>query len=80
LALPKQKAFGLIGLTICFSIIDIHFENNTWVDWPPAPGFIKFIGRNIIWWFVGDTVKFGACDRLGNLKPLYAVPQTDTTT
>ena len=67
-------------MTIICSIIDIHFENDLWINWPPAPAIVKFLARNIVWWFLRDIAKFGACDRLGKMKPLYAVPAgTDKT-
>ena len=54
--------------------LDIHYENDLHINFPPAPWIIKFICRNIVWWKNSDQWKFGACDRLGNMKPLYAVP------
>ncbi|OIW24587.1 hemerythrin HHE cation binding domain-containing protein [Coniochaeta ligniaria NRRL 30616] len=70
----NMKKFGLTGLTIIFSMLDLHHEDGLWANWPPAPAVVNFLCRNLICWFVRDTTKFGACDRLGNMKPLYAVP------
>jgi hypothetical protein len=55
-------------------MLDLKYEDGIWADWPPAPAVIKFLTRNVIWFFVRDTTKFGPCDRHGNMKPLYAVP------
>jgi hypothetical protein len=70
----KQKKVGLKKLTVILSMLDIHYEDDTHISFPPMPAPISFITRNIIWWFVSGTTKFGASDRYGNLKPLYAVP------
>lgn len=55
-------------------MLDIHYENDIWINWPPAPGIIKFICRSIIWRWDANVVKFGAVDSSGTMKPLYAVP------
>jgi len=52
--------------------MDIHYEDDMWTEFPPAPWFIKFLVKNVTWWIHSDWWKFGACDRYGNLKPLYA--------
>jgi hypothetical protein len=57
-------------------MLDIHYEGDLWKAFPPAPAVIKFIVLNIVWFFGSSTYKFGACDRHGNMKPLYAVPDS----
>ncbi|KAH8903565.1 hemerythrin HHE cation binding domain-containing protein [Coniochaeta sp. PMI_546] len=75
----NMKKVGLKGLSVCLTMMDLHYEDDTWINWPPMPAVVNFLCRNVIWWFVRDTAKFGACDRVGNLKPLYAVPADKTT-
>ncbi|GKT42888.1 uncharacterized protein ColSpa_03069 [Colletotrichum spaethianum] len=71
----SMKALGLVkGLPFCFSNHDIAFEGGRWVNWPPAPPVIKLLCKQITYRFHTKWWKFAACDRLGNLKPLYAVP------
>ncbi|KAK3934693.1 hemerythrin HHE cation binding domain-containing protein [Diplogelasinospora grovesii] len=69
------KALGFGGMVWCFANLDVHYENDMWTQWPPAPSVVKFVCRNMLWWFHASTVKFGAVDRLGNLKPLYAAAE-----
>ncbi|KAB5582960.1 hemerythrin HHE cation binding domain-containing protein [Coniochaeta sp. 2T2.1] len=69
----NMKKIGLGNVTVCLTMHDTNFENGIWKQWPPMPTPIRFLIRNIIWWFVRDTSKFGPCDHKGNLKPLYAV-------
>ncbi len=71
----KQKEIGLLGLLHAFSNIDTQYENGRWQSWPPAPAPVKILVRNVLWWTNAETRKFGATDRTGNLKHLYAVPQ-----
>jgi hypothetical protein len=35
---------------------------------------VIFAVRTIVWWLNRDVLKFAACDRTGNMRPLYAVP------
>lgn len=65
---------GLKKLTIVLSMLDIHYEDDMHADFPPMPAIVNFITRYVLWWFVRSTTKFGASDRHGNRKPLYAVP------
>jgi len=62
------------GMPWCFVNLDIHFEEDRWMNWPPAPAPIKFVVRYLTYWIHSDSWKFGACDRGGNMRPLYAVP------
>jgi hypothetical protein len=75
----NMKALGLTtGLTACFLNLDLHFEDDAWIAWPPAPAPVKFIVRYLTYWLHSDWWKFAACDRLGNMRPLYAVPENQT--
>jgi hypothetical protein len=58
-----------------FSNIDSQFENGRWQSWPPAPTPVKILVQCLLWWTSADARKFGATDRLGKMKHLYAVPQ-----
>ncbi|KAK3312749.1 hypothetical protein B0H66DRAFT_568837 [Apodospora peruviana] len=60
-------------LTAAFANIDVHFEDDIWSQWPPAPGVVKFLIRNVSWKMNSDVTKFGAVDKSGKLQPLYAV-------
>ena len=53
---------------------DVNYEGGRWANWPPAPWFILWFCRNIAFWAHSDWWRFGACDRLGNMQPLYAIP------
>jgi hypothetical protein len=68
-----MKALGLSGMCFFFANHNLHYENDLWLDFPPAPGVVKVACRYIFWWFHADVNKFGACDRKGHLKPLYAL-------
>ncbi|KAK3367904.1 hypothetical protein B0H63DRAFT_489974 [Podospora didyma] len=70
----SMKTLGNFGMVWCFANLDIHFENDIWLGFPPAPAPVKFLFRNLFWWFYPDARKFGSVDRQGKLKPLYAVP------
>ncbi|KAH7125976.1 hypothetical protein EDB81DRAFT_765066 [Dactylonectria macrodidyma] len=68
-----MKALGLSGMCFFFANHDLHYEEDLWAAFPPAPGIVKFLCRSIVWWFNKDLYKFGSCDRQGNLKPLKIV-------
>jgi hypothetical protein len=70
----SMQALGLMGLVTILAEIDIHYEGGLWRAFPPAPGVLIFLLRNVFWWFAVGTVKFAPCDRHGRMKPLYAVP------
>jgi len=71
----NMKRLGLAtGLVWCFASLDLRYEDGRWASWPPAPLPVKIICRHIAWWLHTDVWKFAACDRMGNMKPLYAVP------
>ncbi|VUC22244.1 unnamed protein product [Clonostachys rosea] len=68
----SMKVMGLSGLCFFFANQDLHYEEDLWAGFPPAPGFIKFLCRNVVWWKNTELYKFSSCDRLGNMKPLHA--------
>ena len=71
-----QKKLGFFtGVCWGFSNHDITYEEGLWKNWPPAPKIIVLVVRYIAWWVHSDWWKFGSCDRLGRLQPLYAVPK-----
>ncbi|TQN68871.1 hypothetical protein CSHISOI_06608 [Colletotrichum shisoi] len=71
----NMKSLGLVkGLPFCLSNHDVAFEGDRWAVWPPAPSVVKLLCRHGTYWIHGKSWKFAACDRMGNLKPLYAVP------
>lgn len=70
-----QKDLGFAVLCSCFAMLDIHYEDDLWINWPAIPGPIKFLCRQILWRLWGNVLKFGAVDNTGTMKPLYAVPQ-----
>ncbi|EXF82776.1 hemerythrin HHE cation binding domain-containing protein [Colletotrichum fioriniae PJ7] len=75
----SMKALGLIkGLPFCLSNHDVAFEDGQWASWPPAPPVIKLICRHITYRFKKKSWKYSACDKMGNLKPLYAGAHEDT--
>jgi hypothetical protein len=59
-----------------FANLDMNYENGMWPNWPPAPGPAKVLMRSVFWWIYADARKFGAVDRTGTLRHLYAVPET----
>jgi hypothetical protein len=71
----KQKEIGLAGVTWFVAHLDGKYENGIWQSWPPAPAHVRIMMRYVFWWTNADARKFGAVDRMGNMKPLYAVPQ-----
>lgn len=54
---------------------DVNYEGGLWADWPPMPGPVRFMCKNVLMPWYGDVVKFGPVDNSGALRPLYAVPQ-----
>lgn len=71
-----MRGIGLTtGLPFAIVNLDRHFENDSWLTvFPPQPGQTMLaIVRNTTFYYHRDWWKFGSCDRLGNLKPLYAV-------
>jgi hemerythrin-like domain-containing protein len=73
----NMQALGLRGLSAILTMIDIHFEGDLWVGFPPAPGLLIWALRNVVYWFDAKTLKFAPCDRHGKLKGLYAVPKEE---
>ncbi|VBB80616.1 Putative protein of unknown function [Podospora comata] len=73
----SMKALGMPGMLWCFANLDIHVEDDIWLDWPAAPGPVKFLYRNVFWWVYTDLRKFGSVDRNGKLRALYAVPKSE---
>ncbi|KAK2027624.1 hemerythrin HHE cation binding domain-containing protein [Colletotrichum zoysiae] len=71
----NMKALGLVkGLPFGFSNHDVGFEGGRWESWPPAPPVVKLLCRHVTYRFHTSWWKFAACDPMGNLRPLYAVP------
>lgn len=62
---------GIIFIVTC---LDVHFEGGRWSAFPPIPWFVNLMFRYINFWVHRDWWKFGPCDRLGNMRHLYAVP------
>jgi len=74
----SQKKLGLsTGLPFCFVNMDIHFENDRWLKWPPAPAMVVFIVKYLAYWLHSDWWKFASVDKKGNLVHLYAVPKSE---
>ncbi|KAL1838506.1 hypothetical protein VTJ49DRAFT_2613 [Mycothermus thermophilus] len=71
-----MKKIGGAGMVFCFANIDLGFEDNMWPNFPPAPAPVKVFIKNVLWWVHPDVRKFGAVDRSGKLRPLYAVPES----
>ncbi|KAL0935613.1 uncharacterized protein CTRU02_210204 [Colletotrichum truncatum] len=72
----NMKELGLVvGLPFCFSNHDLGYEDGLWSSWPPAPNIVKLLCRHVMYRFNSKRWKFAACDRMGNLQPLYAVPE-----
>ncbi|KAL2132263.1 hypothetical protein VTI74DRAFT_4003 [Chaetomium olivicolor] len=71
-----MKELGPSGMVWCFANIDMHYENDLWPHWPPAPAPVKALMRSVFWWIYADARKFGSVDRSGSLRPLYAVPES----
>ncbi len=69
-----KREMGLSGIAWMWSNIDSKFEDGLWVDWPPAPAPVKFLTTTVLWRVYGGLVKFGACDRHGEMKSLELVP------
>lgn len=65
----------MVGLCVLFSMHDVNYEGGLWADWPPMPGPVRFMCKNVLMPWYGDVVKFGPVDNSGALRPLYAVPQ-----
>ena len=70
----KQKELGLVaGMPWGFANIDTEFEGGRWRSWPPAPGVVKFLARDLTFWVHRDWWKFSSCGRDGKMQPLYAL-------
>ncbi|KAK0649582.1 hypothetical protein B0T16DRAFT_350452 [Cercophora newfieldiana] len=67
----KEVGFG--GMVWIWAHLDVEFEGGRWVDWPPAPGPMKFLVANVFWRVYGGMAKFGAVDSQGRMRPLYAL-------
>ena len=70
-----QKELGFVSLVSAWAQLDTEYEGGRWKSWPPAPAPMKFLLTTLLWKWNGNLVKFGACDRHGRLRPLYAVAQ-----
>jgi hypothetical protein len=70
------KEIGVSGIIWFCAHLDAQFEGGKWQNWPPAPAHVKLLMRCVLWWTNPDARKFGAVDRVGHMKPLYAVPQS----
>ncbi|OLN85425.1 hypothetical protein CCHL11_07994 [Colletotrichum chlorophyti] len=71
----NMQALGLIsGLPFCFSNHDVGYEDGRWASWPPAPRVLVLLVRHVTYRLHQRRWKFAACDNMGNMKPLYAVP------
>ncbi|KAL2177306.1 uncharacterized protein P884DRAFT_277564 [Thermothelomyces heterothallicus CBS 202.75] len=70
-----KKMGNFVGVW-AFANMDLQYENAMWQDWPSAPAPAKLIMRSVFWWIYADARKFGAVDRAGNLRHLYAVPES----
>jgi hypothetical protein len=71
---PQKHAGFKTGLLFMLVVIDRQFEGGRWSDFPPAPGHILFLLRNVFYYFNKSWWKFGPCDTSFKLRPLYAVP------
>jgi len=69
---------GLAGITWTWAHIDTEYEDGLHASWPPAPGLVKLVASNVLWRVYGRLVKFGACDKNGRMKPLFAVPENES--
>jgi hypothetical protein len=68
-----MKEVGMFsGAVWCLAVHDFGYENGIHRNFPPAPGIILWVLRNLAWWLHSDWWKFAPCDRQGELKPLYA--------
>ena len=63
------------GLVWFCANLDTQYEDGLWKSWPPAPAPVKLLARSVLWWINVDARKFGAVDRVGNMRHLYAVPE-----
>ncbi|ERS96218.1 uncharacterized protein SPSK_01902 [Sporothrix schenckii 1099-18] len=68
------SAGATTGIIFVFTCLDVHFEDGRWAAFPPMPWIVVQMFRYVQYWFHTDWWKFGPCDRLGNMRPLYAVP------
>lgn len=68
----------MAAMVWCFANLDIHRENDLWLNWPPAPAPLKFLLKTLFWWYYADCRRFGSTDKQGNLRPLpYAVSASE---
>lgn len=76
----KQIGF-MTGFPFLAVNLDKHFEGDRWAaTFPPGPGqAVLAVVRNSTYWWHSDWWKFGATDRFGKLRPLYAVGDGKTT-
>ncbi|CAK7210093.1 hypothetical protein SCUCBS95973_000675 [Sporothrix curviconia] len=69
------NAGATTGIIFVLTCLDVNYEGGRWTKFPPVPWLINMMFRYIHFWVHLDWWKFGPCDRLGNMKPLYAVPK-----
>lgn len=60
----------------CTFNLDKNYENGMWSNWPPAPALVKVLMRFVLLCTRPDARKFGAADRTGTMRHLYAVPES----
>lgn len=63
---------GAFGMVWAFANLDVHYEDDSWLSWPPAPAPVKLLCRSVFWWMHADARRFGSVDRTGNMRPLPA--------
>jgi hypothetical protein len=76
-AAKGMKEMGMGGMTWVWAHIDAEYEGGMWAHWPDAPGPVKFLVSNVFWRVYGGMVKYGAVDRQGKLRPLYALSKVE---
>ncbi|KAK0712359.1 hemerythrin HHE cation binding domain-containing protein [Lasiosphaeria miniovina] len=67
-----MKGLGLSGLVCCFANLDSHFEDDMWLNFPPVPAPVRFLGRTLFWFLHRGMAKFGSSDRHSAIRALYA--------
>ena len=75
-----QGQMGLAGIAWAWANIDTQFEDGMWASWPPAPAPAKFLIATMLWRAYWRLGKFGACDKNGRMKQLYAIPSPTVAT
>jgi hypothetical protein len=68
----KMSLDGMGRVPFFFLNLDITYEEGLWKDWPPAPGWVKWVMRNLLTYRNQGYWKFAACGADGTPKELYA--------